>query len=126
MKTEFLRDGAQECPLIRLFAYRPGEVVRLWQACRDLADGRIAEFVLHDQPWIEPIAGCRFIWRASAEDRGVVLPARESPFVLEFSDEAWQDVGDKLSPFAEGSGRNFTWLTNEGDINVLISRSGRW
>ena len=125
MKIEFLPDGAQACPLIRLFAYRPGEVTQLRRACRELADGQIAEFVLHDQPWIEPVAGCRFIWRVSAEDRGVVLPARESPFVLEFSDEAWREVEDKLLPFAEGSG-GFNWLTNEGDINVLISESGQW
>ena len=81
--------------------------------------------MLHDQPWIEQIANCRFIWRASAEDRGVVLPTRESPFVLAFSTEAWREVEDKLLPFAEGSGR-FNWLTNEGDVNVLISENGEW
>jgi len=60
------------------------------------------------------------------EDRGVVLPALGSPFVLEFSDEAWREVEDKLLPFAEDSGGDFTWLTNEGDVNVLISESGQW
>ena len=126
MKIEFLPERAQACPLIRLFAYKPGEVARLRRACRDLADGQIAEFVLHDQPWVERVADCRFIWRASSEDRGVVLPALGSPFVLEFSDEAWREVEDKLLPFAEDSGGDFTWLTNEGDVNVLISESGQW
>ena len=125
MKIEFLPDGAEACPLIRLFEFRPEEATLLRHACRELADGEVAEFVLHDQPWIEAVAECRFIWRASLRDRGVVLPARGLPFVLEFLDEAWREVEDKLLPFAEGSG-GFNWLTDEGDVNVLLSESGQW
>lgn len=55
-----------------------------------------------------------------------MLPDRGSPFVLEFSDEAWREMEDKLLPFAENSGGDFAWLTNEGDVNVLISESGQW
>jgi hypothetical protein len=125
MKIEFLPDGTEACPLIRLFAFSPGEVAQLRRVCRELADSRGDEFVLHDQPWIEPVSGCRFIWRASSEDRGVLLPTQGSPFVLAFSVEAWREVEDKLVPFAEGSG-GFNWLTNEGDVNVLVSESGQW
>ena len=54
-----------------------------------------------------------------------MLPAPGLPFVLAFSDEAWREVEGKLAPFADGSG-GFNWLTNEGDVNVLISESGQW
>ena len=125
MKIEFLADGAEACPLIRLFDYEVGEVAKLRDACRGLADGQIAEFVLHDQPWIEQVAGCHFIWRTASKDLGVTLPAPGEPFVLSFSGEASREVEGKLLPFAEGSG-GFNWLTNEGDINVLLSESGEW
>ena len=59
MKIEFLATGAAKCPLIRLYEYGPTEVEQLRQAARDLADRRINEFVLHDQPWVQSVAGCR-------------------------------------------------------------------
>jgi hypothetical protein len=45
--------------------------------------------------------------------------------VLSFSGEAWHEVLDKLRPFA-GDSNGFNWLTNEGDVNVLISPDGAW
>jgi hypothetical protein len=125
MKVEFLEEGSPDCPLLRLFDYRTDEVKRLCEVCDQLAEGKRVEFVLHDQPWVEAIRGCRFLWRISKKDVGVRLPAPGEPFVLEFSDEVWREVQDKLRPFADGSG-GFQWLTNEGDVNVLISFSGLW
>jgi hypothetical protein len=125
MKLEFLFEGSSDCPLVRLYDYRPGEVEQLRQACRDLADGRIREFVLHDQPWIEPVVGCQFIWQINEKDIGVKLPARGNPLVLLFSVEAWLEVEGKLLPFTKDS-KGFNWLTNEGDVNVLISPNGTW
>jgi len=56
---------------------------------------------------------------------GVRLPAPGGPFVLEFSAEAWREVEGKLLPFVDGSGGP-NWLTNEGDVEVLISLDGTW
>jgi len=125
MKVEFLAEGSAECPLIRLFDLQPGDLERLCQACADLAEGQANEFQLHAQPWVEAIRECRFTWRSSAKDLGVQLPAPGEPFVLWFSDEAWREVQDKLLMFAGGS-NGFNWLTNEGDVNVLISPDGAW
>jgi hypothetical protein len=125
MKIEFMDQGADVCPLVRLFDYRPAEVNRLRQACNDLADGRLKEFALHDQPWVEPIAGSRFYWRAALKDFGVRMPSQGEPLVLEYSGEAWREVEEKLAPFAE-SANGFNWLTMEGDVRVLISMDGDW
>jgi hypothetical protein len=125
MKLEYLPSGDAYCPLLRLFDYQPGEVDRLREACGALASGQIREFALHAQPWVEVVGGVEFTWRASAKDDGVRLPANALEFVLEYSDEAWREVEDKLLPFAQGS-TGFNWLTNEGDVEVLISLDGEW
>jgi hypothetical protein len=126
MKIEFLADGSEDCPLIRMYEYRVGEIEKLRQACRDLADGRITEFVLHDQPWVEPIGGCRFVWRASKKNIGVKLPTPGTEFVLQYADEAWREVEGKLEPFAADDCRGFNWLGWQGDVDVLISHNGQW
>lgn len=125
MKVEFLAEGSADCPLVRVFDYRTAEVERLCEACDELAEGTRAEFALHDQPWVETIHGCKFVWRISTKDVGVRLPSAGEPFILELSDEAWREVHGKLRPFAEGSG-GYNWLSNEGDVGVLISHDGNW
>jgi hypothetical protein len=125
MKLEFLSKGSPDCPLIRLYGYRADEVEHLRAACRDLADGRRKEFALHEQPWVDAIGGCKFFWEAGVEDIGVSLPSVGNPFVLSFSEEAWREVEGKLLPFA-GDAAGFNWLTNEGDVEVLISPNGLW
>lgn len=125
MKFEFLATGADECPLVRLFDYRPEDVDRLRQAARDLADRRICEFALHDQPWIQSVDGCQFVWRSADKEVGVKRPRQGEPFVMALTDEAWREVEGKLEPFIMGSG-GFNWLTAKGPVKVLISADGRW
>ena len=126
MKLELLTDDTLECPLVRLFDYQLEEVNLLREICNGLANGRLNEIALHDEPWVEPIAGCRFIWRASSRDVGVRLPRPGEPLVLEYTDEAWREVEEKLSGFADGHSSGFNWLTMEGDVQVLFSLDGDW
>lgn len=125
MKIEFHPEGSPDCPLIRIFHFQPEEVEALRTACRELAYGKRTEFALHEQPWIDAVGSCAFIWKAGTKDIGVRLPQAGDPFVFNFSDEGWHEVEDKLLPFAESS-RGFNWLTSEGDVRVLISNDGRW
>jgi hypothetical protein len=125
VKIEFLASGAAECPLIRLFEYRAEDVARLRQAAFDLADGSIREFVLHEQPWVQPVGGCRFVWRSALSDIGVKLRRRGEPFVMALTDEAWREVEGRLDPFVRGA-HGFGWLTKMGDVQVLVSANGNW
>ena len=126
MKIEYLEENEPPLPLVRLFDFRSEEVNALREACVDLAEGRISELVLNEQAWVQPVNGCRFIWRASKKDVGVRRPASGQPLVLEYSDEAWREVEGKLSQFVEPHPDTFNWLTMEGDVGVLISLDGRW
>lgn len=125
MKVEYLHSGADDCPLIRLFDYDPADADALRDACLSLAAGRLAEFNVHAQPWAQPIGGCRLLLRSATRGRGVSFPAPGQPFVMEYDADGWLEVAEKLQPFVDGSD-GFQWLTNEGDVNVLISRDGLW
>jgi hypothetical protein len=127
MKIEFLPDGAEACPLIRLYDFRPAEVRTLCEVCIDLAEGCRSDFALHDQLWVESIGACRFFWCANDKNFGVKLPRDGKEFVLLLSGEAWREVEGKLQSFAgDWTFGGFNWLTNEGDVEVLISHSGGW
>lgn len=126
MKIEYLDGDHEPLPLVRLFDFRPEEVNALRDACNDLADGRVSEFAVHEQPWAQPVNGCRFVWRASTRDIGVRTPASQQPLVLEYSDQAWREVEGKLSQIVEPQPDTFNWLTREGDVEVLISMDGNW
>jgi hypothetical protein len=126
MKIEYLAGDQPPLPLVRLFHFRPDEVNALRAACDDLANGRTSEFAVHQQAWVQPVNGCRFVWRASRNDVGVRVPEPDQPLVLEYSDEAWREVEGKLSQFVEPRPHTSNWLTNEGDVDVLISMDGNW
>jgi hypothetical protein len=126
MKIEYLEGDQPPLPLVRLFDFRSEEVNALRKACNDLADGRTSEFAVDEQAWVQPVNGCRFIWRASEKDVGVRMPASGQPLVLQYSDEAWREVEGKLSHFVEPQPSTFNWLTMEGDVEVLISMDGKW
>src|SRR4051812_28188294 len=99
MKIEFLPAGAEACPLIRLFHFRPHEVEWLRGACRKLADGGATSIALHEQPWVESIDGCRLELRAAAEDVGVTRTAHAPAFLLALSPDGWREVQEMLLPF---------------------------
>lgn len=127
-KLEYLPDGSDDCPLIRLSDFETADVVALQELCIPLAEGRVREASLDSQAWVHAIGGCRLTLRAGIANRGVKVPIAGAPFVMEYTPEGegWLEVADKLAPFVADRVGGFQWLTNEGDVNVLISWDGLW
>lgn len=125
MKLEFLPDGAEECPLIRLYDFEAAEIDALCEACRGLADGGILEFPLHAETWVESLGGCELTLQISDRDIGVLLPAKGRRFVLAQQSDWWREAAGRIQPFAAGRG-GFAWLSAGGDVRVLVSHSGLW
>jgi len=121
---EYLPDGSANCPLVRLYNYERSDVESLRSLCLALAAGRLREIALEKQAWVIANRDCSFVLRASQFDRGVRAPLAGAHFVMEYSSEGWLEIADKLTPFVDGSG-GFQWLTNEGEVNVLLSVDGR-
>lgn len=122
---EYLHEGSEDCPLVRLYNFERSDGVALRDLCLTLAAGRVREVSLENLTFVKAIGGCGFVLCASAFNRGVDTPKTGAPFVMEYSDEGWREVADKIAPFVADSA-GFQWLTNEGDVNVLLSRDGLW
>lgn len=121
---EYLQEGGQDCPLVRLYDYGPSDLAALRDLCLALAAGRLEEVSLDNQPWVNAIGSCRFVLRRSRISRGVRAPTADAPFVMEYTNEGWLEVADKISALERAGG--YQWLTIEGDVNVLLSPDGHW
>jgi hypothetical protein len=131
MRLEYIATGSRDCPLVRLFEFEPVEAARLHAACIALAEGSLEIFAVDEQPWVTPI-NCRLHFARTARNRGLWMPRRNEPFIVQYNTEGWLEVADKSEGFTKDDPdmRNwlsrYNWLTMEGDVNLLISPSGAW
>jgi len=126
MKLEYLAAGSPDCPLIRLYEFDTTGAKRLREAFRSLADGSRQDIPLHEEWWVESIAGCHLDLRLGPRDLGVVerLPSK---FECVQTAESWSEIAAKIDPFCAGqSTENFAWLDEEGEASLLLTPSGRW
>jgi hypothetical protein len=125
MRLEFLSDGSDDCPLIRLYAFDCTEVARLFADLSALASREQESIAVHDLPGVESIAECRLFLRTGARDRGVVqLPGPKS-FECALTPESWDNVAGLAEPFLNGNGGH-QWLVTWGDAKWLLSTDGHW
>lgn len=112
MKIEYLSDGSEDCPLVRLFSFEAAEVAELRAACRALHDGSADRYRLGSIQSLESIGECELTLEAGARDRGLVLRA------------TWDNVERPLEPFEERDATGYQWLDSIGDASLVISRNG--
>lgn len=125
MKLEFLPEGSDDCPLVRLYDFVPDEIVRLRDTLSALGLGALDRVTLHEINGVEPISGCRLVLRSGLRDRGLAKVMEPASFECVMSREGWQDLAAMLDPFVEESS-GYQWLTNFGDARWLITSDGRW
>jgi hypothetical protein len=125
MKLEYLADGSQDCPLIRLYEFDQPEVMRLRKIAVALANRSAVSVALHDERGIESVSSCKLILRSGATDAGV---AQTGPAAFEctLTPATWGLVKRLIDPFCESKIGGFQWLADQGEISLLLSRSGSW
>lgn len=127
MKIEYLESGSEDCPLIRFLGFEESDVASLRDACMSLAGGRIAEFRLDGQSWVESVGGRNLTLRAGAKNLGARWGKRvNDAFTIELNSEGWLDVADRIQPFITNRTCGFQWLDEDGDFKVLLSWDGCW
>ncbi|MBI5687441.1 MAG: hypothetical protein HZC54_20400 [Verrucomicrobia bacterium] len=125
MKLDYLKDGSDDCPLIRLYEFSSVEIQRLRQSFERLANGTAKHVALDEATPVESVDGTRLTFIRDERDRGVVLSSPQS-FDMILSPEGWQRCVGLLDPFCETS-RGYQWLCDDvGQIPLLLSSDGAW
>jgi hypothetical protein len=135
MKVEFLADGAEACPLIRLFDPAQEELERLFDRVGKLADNG-GGFWLHSLKGFDQTP-LRIKLIAAESDTGVSRSAASAEWTWELTPQSWDTVAALIEPFASDHRDGaYQWLTGPmashgldvGETSVLLSasRDGRW
>ena len=125
MKLEFLQEGSPDCPLLRLYDFEPTEARQLQHAVLRLVRKNDEMIALHQQPGIQPLAGCELTLLRAGNFQGVRedLPLK---FAWHYSIDGWLEVAGLIHPFCQADAGGFQWLSRIGKIAVLLSRDGSW
>jgi hypothetical protein len=126
MKLEFLREGASDCALIRLYSFEQTQVQRLKEVFSSLAAGLCQEVALHSEPGIEAMQGCELFLQAGSRDLGI-LERKPLKFTCALTADGWTVVADLVDAFCGPKGsKGFQWLNEDGPVSLLLSVDGRW
>jgi hypothetical protein len=130
MKLDYLAEGSDLCPLLRLYDFTSGEAQQLRSEARRLASASSRVLAVHDLPFVEGGQDCRLTWCLTDTDRGVVAHGA-SVFTCELSASGWAHVVSLIEPFAHLPQKGFfQWLI--GGLNtahspsLLLSPDGQW
>lgn len=126
MKIEFIPDGSDDCPLVRLSNFDHMEARSFVESVDLLVRRRLSEVRLDQATYVEAVGGCRLCLTVGGKDRGVVQTSTGT-FEWTLTRDGWIDVCCLAKPFFYGKlvGR-FQWLSEHSDISVLFSPDGNW
>lgn len=128
MKIEFLKDGSDDCPLIRIFGNEPSSAARLAIAFRQLASGETKEIAIHEMPGFNSIGGCLLIAKIDHKNIGIQA-IDDNAFECLLTPEGWERLAELVDPFTEKlEGVQYQWLDDTSEISLVISSSelGEW
>lgn len=131
MKLDFIPNGDDGRPLVRIWGFVPDEARRLREMVMRLANGRAVSVEVHLLPGVEPIDGCRLTLKAGEEDRGVYDLIGENSFECLLTRQKWAHVADLIRPFLKEDMHRlggYQWLDESADtdISLLLSVNGTW
>ena len=128
MKLEFLPEGSDDCPLIRLYDFDVSDAMRLKEAFRALSEGSRQSIPLHEEWWLRSIEDCQLVLRLGKRELGIVqrLPMR---FECVLTEEGWREAMEKTDPFCRPpenrQPESHQWLNQDGEVPLLLSPTGK-
>ena len=122
LKLDYLKEGSDECPLVRIYDFDSTEIRRLHRTFESLADGSVEEAQLEG---VESVDGTQITFRRSMRDRGII-EANSGYFEVALAPEGWRLAADLTEPLYDG-GVGYQWLVPKGrGIQLLLSKDGAW
>jgi len=136
MKVEYLENGSQDYPLIRIYGTRQTEFLSLLQAVRDVAAVIGKRSAIHEISGFDAVSNCMLTIVSSSVDEGI-RQISATNFSWTLTQEKWRLVSGLIEPFASQicdgsyqwlSGKEARYGLNRGAISVLLSCSpdGHW
>jgi hypothetical protein len=137
VQIDFLEEGSEDCPLIRLYGVEPGQFATLHATILRLATGAREECSLHEVPGLCALSGSRLKLISSSADEGVRRIGQDLDFEWRLRQAQWFSVAGLVEPFAQGGiSGSYQWLSGKqarhgldlGEISILLTCSvdGRW
>jgi hypothetical protein len=125
MKLDFLKEGNDDCPMLRLYDFRSSDVQHLIETFEALASGTTQQASLEDVCPVESVDGARLRFTRGERDRGVVRQG-VSDFEVILTGPSWEQAAGLAEPFCRSS-LGYQWLTpRAGKIQLLLSPTGDW
>ena len=125
MKLDFLKEGVDACPMVRLYDFRNSDVQHLIQTFESLASGTTEQASLEEVCPVESVDGVRLRFTRGERDRGVVRQG-VSDFEVILTGPRWEESADVAEPLCKSSSA-CQWLTpRAGKIRLLLSPTGEW
>jgi hypothetical protein len=136
MKVEYIENGSNDCPLIRIYGEESFD--DLIKSFRGLSNGETDNVVLNELPGYESINGCHLILKAGTLDEGIKKTSDSiANFTWVMTRSSWDDLAALAEPFYEFSGYHYQWLAGRevrmanlsmSDIALVISTypDGQW
>jgi hypothetical protein len=137
MNVEFLEEGAEDCPLIRIYGTNSAEFAALGNLAAQLGSGQTSSYSISDLPGFRVLDGLKLTLVSSTENEGIRRHSIGTDFLWSLAPPAWRIVAGLTEPFVQDSCAGmFQWLTGHearygldvGDISVLLiaSQNGVW
>ncbi len=131
MRIEYIAEGAIDCPLVLISGNEPDSIRELQHAIKALVSGTAKQIAIHDLPNFISIENCQLYAWVDAVDYGVLkAKSGDAVFVCILCIDSWQQAIDLLEPIAQHppdlDTDYFNYLTNTGDINLIISTGRAW
>jgi hypothetical protein len=120
MRIEYVADGSPDAPLLRIFDFTASELARLVQTFDTLANQSGASARAS-----ESSAAALVTLTSGSRDRGVIRKNNDT-WEWSLTPESWADVRDRARQVDALTHEQFQWLSEIGQISVLLSLSGRW
>ena len=125
MKIDYLKNGADDCPLIRLYGFQNEEIQRLRRSFERLASGAAEHVALDEATPIESVDGTQLTFSRAGSDNGIASNGPQS-FEVQLTPHGWRCCIELLEPFCRSSS-GYQWLCDDvGGIRLLISHDGAW
>ena len=127
MKIEYLKEGSDDCPIIRMFGNETESIKLLMEYVARLSKGIIKNKIINEIEGFEGIDQCQIDMQLSKESRGLI-EKKGNLFKCVLSQSGWQSVYELLGSFSGENNICFQWIDETSNISWLVSRheNGEW